>query len=64
MKAPKELLVLKTTTNTVEATATLARNAKGSRPMKSMVAVRSFRPKTATQVATAVTEVSKQLQAR
>lgn len=41
MKAPKEL-ALKTTTNTVDQTATLAKFAKGARPMKSMVAVRSF----------------------
>lgn len=50
MKAPKEL-ALKTTTNTVDQTATLAKFAKGARPMKSMVAVRSFRPKAVTQVA-------------
>ncbi|MFY7992268.1 MAG: hypothetical protein ACOVP4_03165 [Bacteriovoracaceae bacterium] len=58
MKATKELVLKTATTNTVESTATLAKFAKGARPMKSMVAVRSFRPKAVTQVASPKTELS------
>jgi len=51
MKTAKET-VLKTATTTQDPTATLAKNSRGLRPMKSMIGLKSFRPRTA-QVATA-----------
>lgn len=62
MKASKEL-IFKATTNTVDSTATLAKNSRGIRPMKSMVGVRSFRPKNITQAAASVpkTELTTQI---
>ncbi len=51
MKAPKELVLKTTATNTTDATATLAKIAKGARPMKSMVGVKSFRPRGVTLAA-------------
>lgn len=56
MKAPKELVLKATTTTNTEATASLAKLAKGVRPMKSMMGVKSFRPRSMTQAASTKTE--------